>query len=81
MKSREKLERLQLSDHGFGFDPATGLTYTLSSSSLRVLAWLKEGCPEEELAARLVAEYDAASHTAKRDVDSFLSTLRAYKLL
>ena len=81
MKVPRPLQRLQLGDNGFAFDPASGLTYTLSASSVRLVAWLNEGCPEDELPARLMTEYDTTSHVARRDVDHFLSVLRAYQLL
>ncbi len=81
MQSHERLRSLRFSENGFAFDPATGLTYTLSPTSVHIIAWLLEGCPEEELAHRLVAAYDVSLHTAVRDVDNFLVSLRGLKLL
>jgi hypothetical protein len=81
MKTHDKLRQLLVNDNGFAFDPATGLTYTLSATSMQIIGWLKDGCAEDEIPARLVSEYDTNMRTAKRDVDSFLSTMRAYKLL
>jgi hypothetical protein len=81
VQSRDRLRALRFGENGFAFDPATGLTYTLSATSLRIIAWLLEGCPEEELASRLVAEYDASSRTAVRDIDNFLVSMRGFKLL
>jgi hypothetical protein len=81
VKIFDKLRPLVLTDNGFAFDTATGLSYTLNAISMRVIAWLKEGCREEELPARLVGEYGADHRAAERDVENFLSTMRAYELL
>jgi PqqD family protein of HPr-rel-A system len=81
VKCHFNLRPLLLNDNGFAFDPGTGLSYTLSSTSMRVIAWLKAGCREEELPARLADEYDAPPHVVERDVENFLSSLRACQLL
>ncbi len=81
MQSHERLRSLQFRENGFAFDPVTGLTYTLSPTSARIIGWLLEGCSEEELPHRLVAEYDTSLRTAVRDVDNFLVSLRGLSLL
>ncbi len=81
MTSPDRLRPLRFSDNGFAFDPSTGLTYTFNPTSLRIVAWLLEGCPEEELPKRLAAEYDASPHTTERDTHNFLSAMRGYRLL
>lgn len=81
MQPHVRLRSLQVSENGFAFDSATGSTYSLSATSRQIIAWLLEGCPEEELPSRLVAEYDISPHTAVRDVDHFLVTLRGFRLL
>lgn len=81
MPAPDRLRHLLLNEDGFAFDPASGLTYLLNASALRVTAWLKEGCAEEDLPGRLVEEYETDWPTAKRDVERFLANLRNYKLL
>ena len=81
MNCHDQLRPLLCNENGFAFDPTTGLSYTLSPSSVRLIAWLKEGCRAEELPTRLVAEYGIPSHVAERDIDNFLSSLRGYQLL
>ena len=75
------LHRLAIRDSGFAFDPASGRTYAFSETGIRVAGWLKDGCPETDLADRLVAEFDVDRLSAQRDVDSFLGHLRSCKLL
>jgi Coenzyme PQQ synthesis protein D (PqqD) len=80
MKRRPPLCRLTFRESGFAFDPASGRTYAFSDTGLRVAALLRDGCPESDLADRLVAEYDVDRLRAQRDVDSFLVHLRSCKL-
>lgn len=76
-----KLQQFLVVRDDFAFDPTTGHTYTLNAGSRRLIAWLQEGCLEQELPARLVAEFDVTPQAERRDVDSFMSTMRVLKLL
>ncbi len=81
MINATKLKNLLLNDNGFGFDPATGFTYTISPSGLEVVQWLKAGATETEVAAKLTDGYDIDRHNAVRDLAAFLETLGKYGLI
>ena len=76
-----KLRNLLLNDNGFGFDPATGFTYTISPTGLEVLQWLKAGASEADLVAKLAESYDVDRHNAVRDLSAFLESLGRYGLI
>jgi hypothetical protein len=77
----EKPCRLNCDANGFAFDPATGLSYTLSATGVIILNWLRQGCDERDLPARLEAEYGISSFVAHRDAEAFVTSLRMYKLI
>jgi coenzyme PQQ synthesis protein D (PqqD) len=81
MKRQAALHRLTLRDNGFAFDPGSGRTYTFSDTGRTVVELMRDGCPEAELADRLVDAFDIDRLSAQRDVDAFLANLRSYKLL
>ena len=81
MINAAKLKNLLLNDNGFGFDPATGFTYTLSPTGLEVVQWVKAGVTEGEVVARLVDSYDVDRHNAVRDLAAFLESLGKYGLI
>ena len=70
------LQDLLLNDRGFAFEPASGQTYQLSPTGLRVVRLLQEGADENAVLDKLIEEYEVDENTARRDVDSFLSSLR-----
>ena len=51
---------------------------TLSAAGVSAFAFrlLQEGVTEDDLAARLMAEYDVSEETVRRDMASFLSALK-----
>ena len=81
MKRRAALHRLTLRENGFAFDPGSGRTYTFSETGRSVVAWMRDGCTEADLADRLAGAFDVDRWSAQRDVDSFLADLRSCKLL
>lgn len=77
----EKLRTLLIDPNGYVFDPARGFAYTMNETAVRVIALLRSGCFEHELARRLAAEYDVSLAVAERDVAALLASMRAYQLL
>ena len=53
----------------------------LNETSAFLFRTLEGGADEEALVAALLAEYDVDEATARRDVGSFLSTLRTARVL
>lgn len=48
----------------------------LNESGAFAFRLLQEGVTEDELAARIVAEYDVSEETARRDMENFLAALK-----
>ena len=72
-----RLRELALSDSGFVFDPMTGHTFTVNTSGLLILRWLKDGAELEEVAQRLASEFEVEpGEDPARDVQDFLAQLR-----
>jgi PqqD family protein of HPr-rel-A system len=72
---------LAVSESGFLFLPTTGETFTVNEPGRIVLAALQGAQSEEEIVARLTAEYDADAASIRRDLEDFLVQLRQYQLL
>jgi len=76
-----RLRSLALNPDGFAFDPTTGESYTLNATGLVVLESLREGLAPDEVAARLVEEFEVTAEEASRDVDDFQDHLRTFRLI
>ncbi len=61
--------------------PTTGETFTVNEPGRIVLAALQGAQSEEEIVARLAAEFDADAAAIHRDLEDFLVQLRQYHLL
>jgi PqqD family protein of HPr-rel-A system len=72
-----KLDDLLLNDRGFVFDAVEGVSYQLSPTALRLVRWIQEGDDTEEtLLQRLLNEYEVDEHTARRDLENFLTSAK-----
>ena len=69
------LSDLLLNDRGFAFDPASGETYQLSATGLRIVRWLQQGVAEDGILSRLLEEFEVDEHTARRDLEGFLRVI------
>jgi Coenzyme PQQ synthesis protein D (PqqD) len=77
----ERLKELMISSSGFAFDPRSGLTYMVNLTGADVIRWLNDGLTDDDVVDRIRDEYDVDGHTAKRDFDSFLLSLRQHTLI
>lgn len=66
------LADLMLNDRGFVFDPASGETFQLNATGLRVVRLLQSGLENDAALAQVIAEYDVDEHTALRDFSDFV---------
>ncbi len=66
---------LMLNDRGFVFDPASGETFQLSVTGLRVVRLLQDGADEAAVHATILAEFEVDENTVHRDVEDFLKTI------
>lgn len=71
----EKYENLALSESGFLFDAANGSTYTLNRTGTLVLRAIMAGSGEETIVDDIVARFDIAEETARRDITQFTRQL------
>jgi hypothetical protein len=78
---RSKLASLYLADSGFLFDPYTGLTYGLNETGAVIMKALRDGSSPEEIAGRIVREFDAPEATVVADVREFIDKLSQEGLL
>lgn len=70
------IQDILLNDRGFAFEPSSGQTCQLSSTGLRLVRLLQGGAEEPALVGRLLEEYQVDEHTARRDVQTFLGSLK-----
>jgi PqqD family protein of HPr-rel-A system len=64
-----------LNDRGFVFDPATGETFQLNATGLRIVRLLQSGLGQETTLAQVIAEFDVDDHTAQRDFGDFVDSI------
>ena len=69
------LSDLMLNDRGFVFDPASGETFQLNATGLRVVRLLQSGLGHEAALAQMIAEFDVDEHTAQRDFTDFVENV------
>jgi len=69
------LSDLMLNDRGFVFDPASGETFQLNATGLRVVRLLQSGLGHEAPLAQMIAEFDVDEHTAQRDFTEFVENV------
>lgn len=81
MTNRIRIKDLAISETGFVFDPFSGGTFTANATGQAVIKALREGQSEDELIARLRAEFEAAGPSVSDDVREFLHTLERFGLL
>jgi len=69
------LSDLLLNDRGFAFDPASGETYQLSATGLRIVRLLQQGAGEDGILSRILEEFEVDENTARRDLEVFLRVI------
>jgi len=75
------LDNLLLNDRGIAFDPTSGETYRLVGPAVHLVRLLQQGADDDALLQYLLDEYEVDEATARRDLETFLSTLEQLKLL
>ena len=69
------LSDLLLNDRGFAFDPASGETYQLNTTGLRIVRMLQQGLDADTALARILEDFEVDENTARRDLEDFLRAL------
>jgi len=66
---------IMLNDRGFAFDPASGETFQLNTTGLRIVRLLQQGDAENNLLGRVLEEFEVDENTARRDLETFLQAI------
>jgi len=66
------LSDLMLNDRGFVFDPASGETFQLNPTGLRIVRLLQSGLSHDAALAQMISEFEVDENTAQRDFSDFL---------
>jgi PqqD family protein of HPr-rel-A system len=66
---------LLLNDRGFVFDPASGETFQLNTTGLRIVRMFQQGLDAGAATARILDEFEVDENTAQRDLEDFLRAL------
>jgi hypothetical protein len=74
-------DNIAVSLDGFLFVPSTGESFTLNEIGKKVLESLKEGKSANEIVEILTHEFDVDTHTAEKDVNDFITQLKAFRLV
>ena len=74
-------DAIQLSDSGFMFDPATGHTFSLNATAMRVFDLLRQDLPVARVAAMIAEEFDVDERDAAKDVADFVLALRTHGMV
>lgn len=69
------LSDLMLNDRGFVFDPASGETFQLNATGLRIVRLLQSGLDQDAALAQMVSEFEVDENTAQRDLSDFLENV------
>ncbi|NOZ03276.1 MAG: PqqD family protein [FCB group bacterium] len=72
---------LTLSESGFLFDHATGLTYTLNPTGQFIFRQMQKGVEGPEILTRLQEEFEVDETTARKDLDDFVRQLKEFELI
>ena len=69
------LSDLMLNDRGFVFDPASGETFQLNATGLRIVRLLQSGLGHDAAIAQMVSEFEVEENIAQRDFSDFLENV------
>jgi len=72
------LPDLMLNDRGFVFDPASGETFQLNATGLRIVRLLQAGLDQEAALAQVLLEFDVDENTARRDLSDFVDSATGF---
>ncbi len=72
---------LTLSESGFLFDHATGLTYTLNPTGRFIFRQMQKGVEGPVILTLLREEFEVDETTARKDLDDFVRQLKEFELI
>lgn len=76
-----RLERLEIHDEGFVFDPATGESFRLNATALEILKAWRAQQGDTEIAEAIGERYRLPARTAIRDLADFRGRARSFGLV
>jgi len=74
-------KNIALSESGFIFDPATGDSFSVNGTGLKILEYLKSGLTESEIVTALDENIDADIQLIREDLDDFINHLKQLKMV
>ncbi len=74
-------KNIALSESGFIFDPATGDSFSVNGTGLKILEYLKSGFNASEIVTALGENYDADIKLIREDLDDFIDHLKQLKMI
>lgn len=74
-------EDLILTERGFLFDPATGMTYTLNPTGVFVFQRLRAGMGPKDVVKALTEQFETTAREAETDVRDFCQQLFDFGLV
>jgi hypothetical protein len=74
-------KNIALSESGFIFDPATGDSFSVNVTGLKILEYLKSGLTESEIVNALEKNTDADIQLIREDLDDFINHLKQLKMV
>jgi len=77
----ERLPRLAINEEGFIFDPATGESFTVNETGLKIVLGLKNGKSREDIKSEFCEEFEVSADNAEKDISDFIEHLRACELV
>lgn len=72
---------LAVSDSGFLFLTSTGETFTLNEIGHYIFKQFQQSNSLEEIKKNVMMEYDVESPSLEKDLDDFITQLKAYNLV
>ncbi|MBT3500996.1 MAG: PqqD family protein [Candidatus Marinimicrobia bacterium] len=72
---------LTISESGFLFDHATGLTYTLNSTGQFIFRNIQDKQNARSILSLVMNEFEVNEDTAHKDLDDFIRQLKEFNLV
>jgi len=73
-------KNIAVSETGFLFDPNSGESFSLNETGKKILQFLKEEKPEEEISEWFVKNYEVDQATFDNNFNDFITVLQNFRI-
>jgi len=73
-------KNIAVSETGFLFDPNSGESFSLNETGKKILQFLKEEKPEEEISEWFVKNYEVDQATFENNFNDFITVLQNFRI-